>query len=56
MARVEDTPDLTLTETVIEKLSGGDLRSDGGADEVAKAVKVLGEGASIPRGWVEAGG
>ena len=39
---------MTLTETVIEGLSGGDPRPDGRADEVAKAVKVLGEGASIP--------
>lgn len=45
---------MTVTETIIEKLSGEDLRSDGRADEFAKAVKILGEGASIPRGWVKA--
>ena len=38
MARMEDTPDITLAETVIERLSGGDLRSDGRADEVAESV------------------
>ncbi len=37
---------MTLTETIIEKLSGGDLRSDGRADEVAESV--IGDPGTVP--------